>query len=84
MPPPDPFSGAFCSGDSPQCCQQRFVLLPAVLAAVQMILHQGQGCGGILPSQYHIDKIIHLLETLVTADLVRASGGLVTDLKRSR
>jgi hypothetical protein len=50
--------------------EQSFELLPAVSAALQVLLHEGHRFSGRPPCQVQIDKAIQLPETLCAANLV--------------
>jgi hypothetical protein len=57
-----------------QSFEKELILLPAVPAAIQMVLHKRKSGRSILAGQYLFSEYIQLLEAIFTANLVICSG----------
>ena len=62
------------SFEGPQRGQKGFEFFVTIVAALQVVLHQGHRFSGVLAGQGHLDEAVQLLETFVAPDLVRAGG----------
>jgi len=53
--------------------EERFILLMAALATIQVIFDQGQGRLGRFTGQLHLDEAVQFLETFITAYFIGTS-----------